>query len=210
MRASAARASLAGDRLRLEKNGSFDYLAPLPRLLIFGGGPDIEPLAVCADQLGFMVRVIDPRPGFLSRRRLPASVQALPVSVERGARPGDIDEQTACVVATHSFSLDTIALDCVLRSRAGYIGVLGPKDRSKRLLHALAARSNVIGLGLERLHSPIGLDIGADTPEQVSLAILAEIQAVFAHRGGGFLREHSGPIHRDLRLDSDSSEGLCA
>ena len=187
----------------------FDYLPPSPRLLIFGGGPDIEPLAACADQLGFAVRVVDPRPGFIGRRRFASSVHAAAIPFEHAALYEGIDEYTACVIATHSFALDKLALQHVLRSAAGYAGLLGPVHRSKRLLDELIAGSSSIGVGLKRLHSPVGLDIGADTPEQVSLAILAEIQAVFARCEAGFLRNKRGSIHHDAPCDGDIGEEVC-
>ena len=196
---AARERALRSRRWQLVDEVLLDYLRPVPRLLVVGAGPDVEPLVQAADLLGYEVLVLDPRPGFISRRNFPAGVRRLMQPLDEAIRIEALDEHTACVVASHSYSLDRQALERVLASAAGYIGLLGPKHRSKRLLGALRTADKPIGIGLQRLHTPVGLDIGADTPEQVSLAILAEIQAVFAQRAGGFLRDRNGPIHRDVR-----------
>ena len=85
----------------------------------------------------------------------------------------------------------------MLPSLISYIGVLGPKRRTEQLLQNLQTEGiSHCKADLERLHAPIGLDIGADTPEAIAMAIVAEIQAVLAQRNGGFLKHRSMPIHQ--------------
>ena len=109
---------------------------------------------------------------------------------------------------------DLELLDVLHRSAVRYIGVLGPRKRTERLLGELYTQDvSAIRMNDPRLHAPIGLDIGADTPEEIALSILAEVRAVFAERDGAFLRQrrsaiHDGPSHEnpavgdllDLRL----------
>jgi xanthine/CO dehydrogenase XdhC/CoxF family maturation factor len=163
-----------------------DYLKPIPRLLIVGAGPDVEPLAACADALGYEVMVLDERPGPLSGRRLPARVQRAITSLAHFDR-WQLDAHTACVVATHDLAYDVRALHHLWSSPAGYIGVVGARQRTRRMIDELADG--------ERLYAPAGLDIGGATPEQLALAILAEIEAVQNQRPGGHLRDRHAVVH---------------
>jgi len=112
-----------------------------------------------------------------------------------------ISPRAACVVMTHSFLNDLSVLRFLLGSPARYIGVLGPRSRTDRLLAELQKEGELPPSReqLARLHAPVGLDIGAETPEEIALSILAEIRAVTAGRTGGHLRERAGSIHK---LDS--------
>jgi len=165
-----------------------DYLAPAPRLFLVGAGPDSEPLAGCATALGYQVIVVDERPGTLGRRRFPRGTLTSSAPVDHVARTY-VDGHTACVIATHNTAYDARALRGLLPSPARYIGVLGPRKRAARLLQQLGEGD------APRFFAPIGLDIGGETPEQIALAVLAEIQAVTLGRPGGFLRDRMAPIH---------------
>ena len=104
------------------------------------------------------------------------------------------------MVMTHNFLHDREVLRALLGSEAAYIGVLGPRKRTDRLLEELAVDGGKGGrmLGarsLRRLHGPAGLDIGAEAPEQIALAIIAEIEAVSARRRGGVLKQRKAPLH---------------
>jgi xanthine/CO dehydrogenase XdhC/CoxF family maturation factor len=148
----------------------------LPRpiqLLLCGEGNDVEPLARLGAELGWQV-----------------------VTAGKDAALPATDDRTAAVVMTHNYARDLALLGQLLPSRAGYVGLLGPKSRTERLLKDVerhGAAPNVVAL--QRLHAPVGLDIGAETPEEVALAIAAEIRAQMAGRGGGKLKERKGPIH---------------
>jgi xanthine/CO dehydrogenase XdhC/CoxF family maturation factor len=97
---------------------------------------------------------------------------------------------------THDFAADAALLGTVLRSPAGYVGVLGPRQRTDRLLDAVRSEGPPLEpWQLERLHAPVGLDIDAETPEEIALSIVAEIQASFCARAGGPLRDRATPIH---------------
>ncbi len=173
-----------------------EYYPPAPRLMIFGAGPDAVPLVRLADELGWDPWVIDPRASFARPERFPEATHVI------ACKPGDVaaqiplDRGVATVVMTHNYLHDREILRALLVSPVSYIGALGPKRRTEDLLAEL--REEGVAPTEERretLFGPAGLDIGADSPEQIALAILAEVQAVWAGRPGGWLRDRKGPIH---------------
>jgi xanthine/CO dehydrogenase XdhC/CoxF family maturation factor len=100
------------------------------------------------------------------------------------------------VVMTHNYLHDLELLKTLLPSPVRYLGILGPKSRTEKLFQDLQEQGiTPTETQLQRLYSPVGLDIGADTPEEIALSIVAEIQAVLANHSGGSLRNKLGPIH---------------
>jgi xanthine dehydrogenase accessory factor len=169
-------------------------LGPAPRLLVVGATDTAEELCHAAKSLGWRTAVADPRAGLVTRERLPSPdelVAAWPDEALQRLAPGP---DTAVVVLTHEERLDVPALSTALRSDAFYVGAIGSRRtqerRRERLLEA--------GLGeddLERIAGPAGLDLGAHSPAETAVSILAEVLAVRAGRSGGRLVERSGPIH---------------
>ena len=102
-----------------------------------------------------------------------------------------IDSRTVAVVMTHSYSQDLNFVSALMRETPAYVGVLGPRSRSMQLLSDAGISAGSVPF----LHGPVGLDIGADGPEQVALSIIAEIQATMNGRDGGPLRAQTGSIH---------------
>ncbi|MDJ0929165.1 MAG: XdhC family protein, partial [Gammaproteobacteria bacterium] len=145
----------------------------IPRLLILGAGPDAVPLVKMGDSLGWLVSVADHREAYLQNPDLKPVVQTLQL------RPGEltetlrIDDFDAVVVMSHHLDTDRSYLSQLARSSVQYVGVLGPRLRRNRLLDELGPAALALG---ERLRGPIGLDIGADSPESIALSVLAEIQ----------------------------------
>lgn len=181
-------------------DGSFEFafetLLPPITVHIFGAGADAVPAARIFTELGWRVTVIDHRPAFLTMERFPTA-EKLVLQV-----PGEMldaltaDSRTAAVVMTHNYGRDREILPFLLQSDVAYIGALGPKRRTEQLLEELSAGGgSFTDLQLSQLHAPVGLDIGADTPESIALSIAAEIQSVFANRSGGHLRERQGSIY---------------
>lgn len=174
----------------------FDRIRPPTALAIFGAGDDAQPLARLAHELGWQVTVADPRAAFATAERFPEA-QTLAV-----APSGDLvgrvapDADTLAVVMTHHYVHDVPLLRALLPRPLAYLGLLGPKKRAERILADLAREGLAITAEMRaRLHAPVGLDLGADSPEQVALAIVAEMQAVLAHRDARPLRERTRPIH---------------
>ena len=115
---------------------------------------------------------------------------------EHVSKTATIDRRTHVVVMTHNFLRDKEYLRSLLDSDAGYIGMLGPSARTHRLLMELADEGvEITDADRERIHGPAGLDLGAEGPEEIAQAIVAEIVAARHGRAGGFLKERPGPIH---------------
>jgi xanthine dehydrogenase accessory factor len=168
---------------------------PLP-LMIIGAGADSVPLARFAKELGWTVTVVDHRPAFISRERFPQADALMLARPEEITDNLTITGSTLVVIMTHDFSHDLQLLRSILPSSALYVGILGPAKRTGLLLEKVRETGfTPTAKQLSRLHSPIGLNIGAESPEEMALSILSEIQAFVNGRGGGFLRDHRRPIH---------------
>ncbi|NNE65737.1 MAG: XdhC family protein, partial [Pyrinomonadaceae bacterium] len=140
--------------------------------------------------------VVDHRPKYanLDRFRM-ADVVAHPPR-ERLVDAKAITKNSVAVVMNHNLELDSLVLKELLATKAAYIGVMGPKVRTEQMLTDIAASGvKIPENSLKRLYGPVGLDIGATTPEGIALSILAEIQAVLSGRTGGFLKRRKGSIY---------------
>jgi xanthine dehydrogenase accessory factor len=169
---------------------------PPPRLLVFGAVDTTEALCRAAKQIGWRTIVSDARGKFATPERLPSAdeiVVAWPEETLASVRP---DHQTAVVVLTHDDRFDVPALKGALETEAFYIGALGSRRNQARRRERLL-EEGVDESQLERISGPSGLDIGADTPAETALSILAEILAVRAGRAGGMLKESKGRIHAE-------------
>ena len=169
-------------------------LLPPIALYIFGAGYDAVPLARLAGELGWRVTVADHRPAYARAERFPWARQVLLAQ----PLPEDLqfDNRSCAIVMSHNYLQDQALLRGLLNAPLAYLGVLGPHQRTQRLLAAL--KKEGIAPSHEqaaRLFSPVGLDIGAETAEEIALSILGEIQAALTGRKGGSLRNHPGPIH---------------
>lgn len=171
-----------------------EAFTPPPQLLLCGAGDDAIPLAQMAFAMGFRVTVTDRRPGLLESTRFADGVRIVhAVPGELGARC-HLDGDTFAVVMTHHFADDGAYLASLFESPVAYIGMLGPRQRTERLL----GQATPLGLGDDpRVHGPVGLDIGTDGAEQVALSVLAEIMATRAGRPATPLRARMQPIHAD-------------
>jgi xanthine dehydrogenase accessory factor len=188
------RNALAAGANRLIRLGGrevfIETLAPEIRLLIFGAGDDAIPLTELAKYLGWSVAVFDGRLHYARRERFP-SADEVTVRIA-GAQTPVVDPWTVAVLMSHSYSQDLTALRELAHLPLRYLGILGPNKRTKQLLDDAGFDRAQISA---KLHGPMGLDIGADGPEQVALAVIAEIQATLNSREGGALRTRDGSIH---------------
>ncbi len=169
-----------------------DVLAPPPRLLIVSGGDDARHLARLAEAVGFRVVVADHRPSLLAPDRFPPGTRIVETDAARLGERVMLDAQSFAVVMTHHFADDTAYVRALLQSPVQYIGLLGPRQRTDRILGILRAEGTVEE---SRIFGPVGLDIGTDGAEQVALAVVAELLAVRSGRRPRSLRERSAPIH---------------
>lgn len=173
-----------------------EVIQPLTRLIIFGAGYDAIPVARFAKALGWHVTVVDSRPADATLKRFPMADNIVLAHPEVTQERVLVDSGTVAVVMTHNYLHDLQLLKTLLPSPWRYLGILGPRSRTKRLLEDLRQAGFIpTEAQLQRLYGPVGLDIGADTPEEIALSIVAEIQAVLANRSGGLLRDRKEPIH---------------
>ena len=170
--------------------------APPPRMIIFGAVDFTAALASTAKLLGYRVVVADARPVFATRKRFPMADELRvkwpdDVFDEFGE---DLGPRDAVAILTHDNKFDVPAVVRALETRVGYIGVMG----SRKTHEGRTARLREVGVddaGLERLRSPLGIDIGGRTPEETAISICAEIIALRSGRKVSALRDTEGPIH---------------
>jgi xanthine dehydrogenase accessory factor len=157
------------------------YLAPAPHLLICGGGPDAQPVVAGARALGWRVTVADHRPAYAVATQFPgAEVKLINAPLLRSAV--ELDGCHAAVVMSHHFPSDAAFLrELAQAGRPGFVGLLGPPARRARLVRELGADMEALR---PRLRGPVGLDLGAVTPEGIALAIVSQIHAWLAGRAG--------------------------
>jgi len=174
-----------------------ESIEPPPRLIVFGAGFDAVPLARLADQMGFRVIVVDPRESYLTTDRFPTAHDRLALHPEDAAEALASDERACAVVMTHNYFHDLEILKRVLPSKVAYVGQMGPRDRTDELIADLQESIGPLSdETLGKLHGPIGLDVGAETPEEIAMSIVSELLAVRRGREAGFLRERHAPIHK--------------
>lgn len=168
-----------GARVVVEEGASIlcAPLRPIPKLLVLGAGLDAVPLVAMAAELGWFVTVADHRPAYLARGGFPRADRALLVDPAALASSLDVDEFDAIVVMSHHLATDRKYLAQLAVTRARYLGVLGPRARRERLVGEL---DDVAPQLRARLRGPVGIDIGADSPESIALSILAELQVTLA------------------------------
>lgn len=152
----------------------YSPLQPIPRLLVLGAGLDAVPLVKFAAGLGWQVTVADHRPAYLEHGDLSAAVHCRLIQPAELARTFDLGEFSAIVVMSHHLLTDQAYLAQLAAAKVPYLGVLGPRARRERLLDALGESGAALR---SRLKGPVGLDIGADSPESIALSVLAEIHA---------------------------------
>jgi xanthine/CO dehydrogenase XdhC/CoxF family maturation factor len=168
------------------------------KLIIFGAGFDAQPLATMALQLGFQVTVVDHRADYLRSERFPGVEKLIHAHPKEFSDKISLDSGMFAVIMTHNYLYDLAILRNVIKSDAEYIGQIGPRSRTEELLAEIEKESGKLSkVALSRLHAPTGLDLGAETPEEIALSILSEILAYQNGRRGGFLRERNSPIHEE-------------
>jgi xanthine/CO dehydrogenase XdhC/CoxF family maturation factor len=192
----AAAAALADGTPRvLEEDGErvfYEPMLPPLRLVVCGAGHDAIPLVRQAAELGWRVTVADVRHALLTEERFPGASDFVDADPEAAAGAIGPDDRTAVVLMSHNYLRDIAYLRSFLGAPLAYVGVMGPRARTQQMLGEIGVPE-----AIERLHAPAGLDVGAEGPEEVARAIVAEILAVTRGRAGGSLRDRRGPIHAD-------------
>jgi xanthine/CO dehydrogenase XdhC/CoxF family maturation factor len=176
-------------------SGPFDAfveaMLPPPHLFVLGTGHDALPVVELARTLGWDVSVCTPKPRVSIRQRFVHADEVLVGSPAEVAARIDECDRAVAIVMGHNYELDREYLGMLLATRTRYIGMLGPRARTTRMLDELSVARH----DDPRIHAPVGLELGAETPQEIALASIAEIQAVLSRSPGSSLRDRVGPIH---------------
>ncbi len=173
----------------------FEHFEPAIDLVVVGGGGDAQPVVSLANQLGWNVRLTDECAAHLFPKNFP---QAKVIQCDRKYMGEKIQTTpfSAVVLMTHNLDYDRDALIQILEGDAPYIGIVGPKKRWEKMKAQLEDQGITLNdKDLKRIHAPVGLDIGADTREEIALAIIAEIKSYFSKRSGNPLKQRKDSIH---------------
>ena len=173
-----------------------NYQPPV-KLVLVGAGNDAQILAQQADLLGWNVVVTDGRPTHANKERFTASCQIIVSKPEQTLENIEIDDRSCFVLMSHNYNYDLAVLKLLLPQKmVPYIGILGPLKKYKRMLTDLGEEGfNLKKENIENIYAPVGLELGAETPAEIGLSILAEIQSVLTGKDARSLREKSSPIH---------------
>ncbi|WKN32688.1 XdhC family protein [Porifericola rhodea] len=175
---------------------SIEVLQPSIELVIFGGGYDATPVVKLGTELGWKVSVTDDCVAHTGRKRFPGACQVLHAAREDVVKQLNFTPYTYAVLMSHNFAYDKAVLPQLLATQVQYIGILGPKKRFIKMINELAQEGVMIGEAEQRrVYSPVGLDLGAETPEEIALSIVSEIQAIHRSAKAGMLKNKKGFIH---------------
>jgi xanthine dehydrogenase accessory factor len=184
---------IASAESKLHEQGAFEVFtevqSPPPHLIVFGAGDDSIPLCAYASDAGFRVTVVDHRPAYLATPRFPGASRLVLRRPEEGSDALPLGPRSYTVVKTHSLAHDREWVRRLLGAGVPYVGLLGPRARTEKILREVG------GSGAGLVYGPVGLDVGAEGPEQVAVSIVAELLAVRSSRGPLHLREKEGAIH---------------
>lgn len=186
------REEMSENRLYGDVEIFIDVFAPKPKLVIFGGVHLAIPLTQFAQMLGFRVTIVDGRARFATRERFPTADEIIVAWPDEALAQMKIDGSTYVAILTHDPKFDIPALAALASTHPRYIGSMGSRETRKQHFEELRARG-VSDEFLATVHGPIGLDIGARTPEEMALAVMAEIVAVRYGRKGGLLSDGRTP-----------------
>jgi xanthine dehydrogenase accessory factor len=173
-----------------------ELVRPPRPLVIFGNGQDAIPLVRLAAELGFHVTLVANRPSGVPPDAFREADVCLTATPETAHEKLSLPREAAAVVMTHNLLHDRGFLRFALESGCDYVGALGPRVRTERMLGELAAQGFLLTEShRRRLHSPTGLDLGGEQAEEIAVAILSEVLADASAREGASLRLRGGPIH---------------
>jgi xanthine/CO dehydrogenase XdhC/CoxF family maturation factor len=173
-----------------------EFLEPPVSLVVVGAGNDAIPMMQIADTIGWDVRVVDGRGTHAKPERFASACQVLVSKPEKVLEQIPMDNQTVFVMMTHNYNYDLAMLRALLHRDIPYIGMLGPKKKMDRMLDELRdSGMEITDQMLQKVYGPTGLEIGAETAEEIALSIIAEIKAVLTGKPGGMLRHKQDVIH---------------
>ena len=187
-----------------EDNGHsvlYQFVPPCIQIVMVGAGNDAQPLADMASLLGWNIVVVDGRPSYANRLRFPKAKNICVVKASEFLQAVTIDEHTSVILMTHNYNYDVSVLEQVIQVNCKYVGMLGPKKKLDKMLLELTEKGiKIEDETIHRIYGPVGLDIGAETSEEIAVSIVAEIKAVFTKRNGASLRQRNTGIHERSKL----------
>ena len=173
-----------------------EYIKPAISLVVIGAGNDVMPLIDMADILGWETRVFDGRSSYARPERFAKACQVIVSKPEAVLNQIEIDEQTVFALMTHNYKYDYAMLKALITKNVVYVGVLGPRKKLERMIEELNNEGiQLSGEQLSTIHGPAGLDIAAETAEEIALSIIAEIKAILNGKEGRPLKAKPGSIH---------------
>ncbi len=176
--------------------GFIELVKPPVELIIAGAGNDAFPLVQMANVLGWHVTVVDGRKTHANANRFPSAKNIFVAKPADAIKQITISEQTVFVLMSHNYNYDLAMLKELINSSCIYVGVLGPKKKLEKMIAALQDEGIEINdRAKEKIYGPVGLDIGAETAEEIALSVMAEIKAVLAKKDATTLRNKNGFIH---------------
>ena len=178
------------------KHFFFERFEPTLDLLVIGGGGDAQPVVKLANQLGWNVRLTDECIAHVFPKNFP-NTQVIQCDRKYIGQEVTTSDHTAAVLMTHNLDYDRDALIDLLATKTPYIGIVGPRKRWNKIQAQLEDRGISLTPDiLKRIHAPVGLDIGAETREEIALSIISEIKAFFSGRKAISLKQRKGSIHQ--------------
>lgn len=186
-----------GNQQAQDVNHFYEYIPPVISLVIVGGGNDVFPLVEMANVLGWETKIVDGRANYATTERFPSACTVLVAKAEQVLERIEIDEYTVFALMTHNYVYDKTMLHFLAQlSSIPYIGLLGPKKKFLRILSEYEEEGRPLSEAqLSNIYAPIGLHIGAESPEEIALSIVAEIKMVLAKKQGTSLRLTANKIH---------------
>jgi xanthine dehydrogenase accessory factor len=181
-----------------------EFLQPAVSLVVVGAGNDAIPMMQMADVIGWDVRVVDGRNTHARPERFSSACQVLVSKPEKVLEQIPMDERTVFVMMTHNYNYDMAMLKALLPRNIPYIGMLGPKKKLERMIDEIREGGmEITEAMMAKVYGPTGLEIGAETAEEIALSIISEIQAVLNAKSGGILRNKKDVIHarEDTRIE---------
>lgn len=184
-----------------------DGITPPPRLLLIGHGHDVGPVVDLGNKNDFRVEIATFRGASKAADRFPDADEIHTTSPVAIANDVTLDENTYVLIMSHNFVDDQLAFETVLETPVPYIGLLGPRERFEEMVDSGGNEEGIeiSAADVERIYTPIGLDLGGGTPYQIAHSIVAEVLAVHNERDIKHLRDRDGPIHERLSINSKAS-----
>ena len=178
-----------------------DVITPPPELVIFGTGRDVDPIVELASRNDFRVTVVGFRSGVDLRERFPEADAHVSTSPANVTDDIDFDADTYSVVATHNFVDDRITVGELVKTATPYVGIVGPRERFDEMLAEFEEAGRTFSESeLDAVYTPVGLDLGSESPVQIATSIVSEVLAVSNDRRPQHLKERAGPIHERVEV----------